>query len=1261
MARNLRDVALRAAPAALVRDAAQDPSAAGRLFDTAAAVVADTEAGVAVTVYALEGTPLAWAGAPSELPRARLLDRESWFLSEGTSGLRLFYVRTIEEAGRPLGVAAAERIVPSATNVERPVASGLGGSAAGAFQFPTRLAPVTIEPVRAGEAPPQGALTVTTPAGDPLLTASVARDAVSAMRERWRQAVSSLSIAMLAVTVLLLAGPVLDWRRRRRPANYLLATLIITMVVVVSRLLVRLASPADWSAHPIFSGAAYASPLLAPLFASPFDFLATAVAAGGLAALGLIAVESWRVFGRPRRRPVLSAADRVKYLAAQTLAGITVAAIARGHESLLRDTVQHSTLDLLRFSLLHWDTARMALHAGLIVAHATALALMVTAMRAALVGWRVGRHDVWTRAAGMMAWALPLLAWLMWRGQPPGSTLTLLTPAAIAVAIAVATTRVAARFRHGSQAFRLGLLSLGLVAPTCASYPMMFGLAREARTELVETRYAPQAIRHRLTVQTQLEESLSQIDRLPGLESLVTPPRTSGDEEFTDRAFQAWLGTALSTYPVTSSVELYGPDGALVSRFAFNLPEDLTATPPSEERTCDWDVYEEVAPFFGEERRIIHAGRAICGPTPGRPLGSIAVHAMPDDYENLPFLTSRNPYVELLRPSDALRGGGLAERGVEYAVYGWSRRPIYVSGATAWELPDDVFARVERSRRSFWTELDRGSERHYVYLLNDRSGIYALGFPVVPPLGHLLNLAEVTLLAVGTGLLLLAAYALVRAAGGRTVQAPALLRHVRASFYRKLFVAFVAAAFVPVVLLAVATRNYIADRVRVNIEQEAVRTAAAAGRVVQNLVAPRGAQSARIEDNLLVFVSRLIDQDVNIFAAGRLLATSERNLFASGFLPTRTPAAIHHALEIRNDAAAVTHERIGTFEYLVAATPLTARQFTGVLTLPLPSRQQEIDAEIETLDRRVLLAALLFVCFGAGLGYSMAERISDPISRLSRATRRIARGDLSARTVATSADELGRLVVDFNSMAAELQRQRIALERTHRVEAWAEMARQVAHEIKNPLTPIQLNAEHLRRVHADSGEPLSPVLQECVATILTQVKLLRQIASEFSSFASSPTARPAPVDIGSLITETVEPYEAGLSGRVHMVRSIAPDLPPVFVDRTLIVRSLTNLVENALHAMPGGGTLTISAEPADGAVCVTVSDSGQGMDAEALARAFEPYFSTKSSGTGLGLPIARRNVELNGGTMSIASERERGTTVRMILPLAPHPVPAPAA
>src|SRR5688500_10296069 len=235
-------------------------------------------------------------------------------------------------------------------------------------------------------------------------------------------------------------------------------------------------------------------------------------------------------------------------------------------------------------------------------------------------------------------------------------------------------------------------------------------------------------------------------------------------------------------------------------------------------------------------------------------------------------------------------------------------------------------------------------------------------------------------------------------------------------------------------------------------------------------------------------------------------------------------------------------------------------------------------------------------------------------------------------------------------MGEELKAQRDELKRTHRLAAWAEMARQVAHEIKNPLTPIQLSAEHLRRVHVDRGEPMSPVLQECVDSILTQVKLLRQISSEFSAFASSPTVRATEFDLGELAGEIVAPYRAGLPQRIEMRLDIEPDLPRVRADRTLLGRALTNLIENGLHAMPEGGRLSIAINHDDGAVQVRVADTGVGMDQEALERAFEPYFSTKATGTGLGLPIARRNVELNGGTIAVDSARGRGTTVTVRMP-----------
>ena len=1251
MARALRLMARGMAdPETVVAAAQDDVTAAGRLFAAADAALAQTDAAdFAVTAYGSAGRPLAWDGRPSDLPADRLQGEEAWFFAQGALGLRLVYVTPVMTVdGRRVGTIAAERSLGPATPPRPDLSTD-------APRYAGRFAPISIEQrFEAGRTTPDAsAFEVAAPSGAPLFTASMDTADLARTRGRWRSASRSFALTTLVLTLVLLCAPLLDWRNRLpRARPYVGAVALVAGAIVASRLVMRLAPLADWSEHPLLSGAEYASPLLRPFLTSPFDFLMTALAASSLVALLLYAVEAWRLSRWHRRRRVTGVGLTVVFAALQIGAGTGLAVLLAGHQVLLRDTVANTTLDLLHFSLHPWSASRLALQVGLIVWHATALGCGVLLLRAALASWTVPRLAIGLRAATLGFWAFPVVLWQLVSGPDLAQQVPPLIAGTVIIAIVTFATRLTARYCHGSQAFRLTLMTLGLVVPAAAFYPSVFQLGWQAKSQLVETRYAQQAIDQRQTIQRLLQESLDQIDRFPGLAEMVTMPAVpDGGETSTDRAFQVWRVTGLATYPVTSSVELHGADGFLVSRFAFNLPDDLTAVPRSDEQACDWGVYEEVSPFFAEERRILHAGRALCG-ADGSPEGSVIVHAILD-YANLPFIQSQNPYVELMRPVDPLRGEGIPGRDVEFAFYGWSRMPLYASGVTAWPLEAATFARVEQSRDPVWARLQRGGSDYDVYILNDRSGIYALGFPVLSLLDHLVNLAEITVLAWGTYLLLLAATALFGTLNRRGTTARALLREIRASFYRKLLLAFIAATVVPVAALAVATRTYVADLMRANVEQEAVRTASAARRVVEDFVAPRAAQQgASVDDNLMVWVSRLIDQDVNLFSGARLLATSERNLFASGLLPTRTLADVYRAFELRNDATTVVREQIGVLNYLVAGTSITTRDLDAVLTVPLTSREIEIEEQIDTLDRRVLLGALLFVFGGAGIGYWLAERIADPVNRLTRATRRIARGDLDARVAITSSDELRRLVQDFNRMAGELQHQQKELEQTHRLEAWAEMARQVAHEIKNPLTPIQLNAEHLRRVHADRGKPLSPVLEECVATILAQVKLLRQIASEFSSFASSPVVAPAPVDVSELLRETIDPYRTGLRDRIQFDIEVPSDLPPVNVDRTLVSRSITNIVENALHAMPVSGILTVFVRPVDSAVRIRVSDTGLGMDATALARAFEPYFSTKTTGTGLGLPIAKRNIELNGGTIAVTSERDRGTTVEVTLPIA---------
>ncbi len=227
--------------------------------------------------------------------------------------------------------------------------------------------------------------------------------------------------------------------------------------------------------------------------------------------------------------------------------------------------------------------------------------------------------------------------------------------------------------------------------------------------------------------------------------------------------------------------------------------------------------------------------------------------------------------------------------------------------------------------------------------------------------------------------------------------------------------------------------------------------------------------------------------------------------------------------------------------------------------------------------------------------------------------------------------------------------------RSGRLAAWAEMARRVAHEIKNPLTPIQLSIEHVRRVFKAKDPRFETILAECLNNIQRQVAVLREIAVEFSAYARLPQLRPEPVAVEALVDEALRPYIAAAPPGVRITREVGSDVPPVHVDRTVMVRALVNLIENALQAMPTGGTLAVTAATVHGSlgerrITISVRDTGCGIPEEILPHLFEPYFSTKSGGTGLGLGLARRTVEEHGGTVDIRSRSGQGTVVTLTLP-----------
>ncbi|HJO27443.1 MAG TPA: ATP-binding protein [Planctomycetota bacterium] len=294
----------------------------------------------------------------------------------------------------------------------------------------------------------------------------------------------------------------------------------------------------------------------------------------------------------------------------------------------------------------------------------------------------------------------------------------------------------------------------------------------------------------------------------------------------------------------------------------------------------------------------------------------------------------------------------------------------------------------------------------------------------------------------------------------------------------------------------------------------------------------------------------------------------------------------------------------------------------------------------------VLLVAVLWTII-------LARRTTRPIRALQEHTSRVAAGDLEARIPVTSLDELGELAQAFNNMTGELLEKREQLVRAEKDAAWREMARQVAHEIKNPLTPISLSMALMERAKRDGSEEFDAIFERTVDLVGRQVKNMREIASDFHALAGASRKRER-VDVGALVDDVLELNAAWAADLDVSVSRSEEGAEPclVFADPGALRRALINLVSNALEAMPGGGELSVCVRAEGKNVSVEIGDTGKGLSAEVRESLFEPYFTTRTQGTGLGLAIVRRVVEELGGTISLDDgPHDIGVIARLKLPL----------
>jgi two-component system nitrogen regulation sensor histidine kinase NtrY len=336
----------------------------------------------------------------------------------------------------------------------------------------------------------------------------------------------------------------------------------------------------------------------------------------------------------------------------------------------------------------------------------------------------------------------------------------------------------------------------------------------------------------------------------------------------------------------------------------------------------------------------------------------------------------------------------------------------------------------------------------------------------------------------------------------------------------------------------------------------------------------------------------------------------------------------------------------------VHAIPLKGldQRLLGVLLIT-DSRRNYVELK-QHIQSGALLVGGLGIFLAVIFSSWAAARVTRPVEELARASQEVASGNLNTRVDISSSDEIGQLADAFNSMTRDLAEQKERLVQTERVAAWRELARKLAHELKNPLFPLQLTVENLVRARQQRPDLFDEIFTESTATLLAEISNLKAIISRFSEFSKMPQPQFQQVRLRDLIDGVLRVYQQQFQSPEHPIACTVEvdDSCGLAADPELLHRALSNLVLNAIDAMPEGGTLTMRARGLGERVRIEVADTGVGLTREECSRLFTPYYTSKQHGTGLGLAIVQSVISDHGGKITVQSEPNRGTTFTMDLP-----------
>jgi signal transduction histidine kinase len=404
----------------------------------------------------------------------------------------------------------------------------------------------------------------------------------------------------------------------------------------------------------------------------------------------------------------------------------------------------------------------------------------------------------------------------------------------------------------------------------------------------------------------------------------------------------------------------------------------------------------------------------------------------------------------------------------------------------------------------------------------------------------------------------------------------------------------------------------------------------------------------------LAKLSNIFRTDINIYGTdGRLIASSRFEIFDRGLVSSRINARANYEVYQNYSISYFQPESIGRLSYLSAYRPIINNNgdYLGVINLPYFIRQDNYSQEISTfIVAFINLYVLLFLASIIAAVF-IANQITRPLVVIQENLQKMQLGKRNEPIQYNRKDEIGSLVREYNKKVDELAVSAELLARSERESAWREMAKQIAHEIKNPLTPMKLNIQYLQRAKG-KNEEYNEFLDRVTSTLIEQIDNLSNIATEFSNFAKIPTARNQVFCLAEQLKKSIDLYESHSEIDIKFDSNGYENIQ-VNADREQLSRAIINLIRNAIQAIPEGrkGEIKMKLDRRQHMAVISVKDNGSGIDAELRDKLFSPSFTTKTSGMGLGLSIVKNIVENFAGKIWFETEMGKGTTFYLEIPV----------